>query len=152
MESSTNEWSTASCTVAFLAAIAAVAGVVTFLRWPASTGNVHWSEWFAHYFFPPFFFAGLFAAIPYAIQRRQVKKGTKSRVRLPLVGLWFWVLAFEALGFVGAARGAVRSPRIHASATLGERSVNVMSPEKLFTVNVRRGSPRIRRPRPTSCG
>ena len=88
-------------TLKFLGALTVVASVYTLVRWPADTGQAHWSEWFAFYFFPAFAYAGILVLLFYGVQRFQVARGSREVVRLPLVGIFWTVAVFMAVGLLG---------------------------------------------------
>ena len=88
-------------TIKFLAALTVVASAYTFVRWPADTGQAHWSEWFAFYFFPAFVYAGILVLLFFVAQRLQVARGKREVVRLPLAGIFWTVTVFMAVGFLG---------------------------------------------------
>jgi len=88
-------------TLKFLGALTLIASIYTILRWPADTGQAHWSEWFAFYFFPAFAYAGILVLLFYVVQRFQVARGSREVVRLPLAGIFWSVTLFMAVGLIG---------------------------------------------------
>lgn len=85
----------------FCAAVAALALANVAASMPANTGSVHPAEWVAFYGAPPVFYAAIFSGIAYALQRRSIARGERDAVRLPYLGILFWVAVLLVAGFTG---------------------------------------------------